>query len=148
MSRARLAGGVATLVAGAVLAGCSSPSAAPLVPTTQQTTSAATTQWWSGSDYCAILRQTIRAGHSALSGAKAGDPALLATTKAFVSDLIAAAPAPVSAQWQVFGPALTDLIGSGGKPTAMSGANNRRVAAAAAAIATDAKSRCHVDVST
>lgn len=104
-------------------------------------------QWWSGTDYCDILRQTMRAGHSVLGATKAGDPALLVATKAFVADLTASAPKDVRAQWQVLGPALTQLVESGGKLTAVSGANSRAVAAAATAIATDAKTRCHVDVS-
>lgn len=147
MNARRIITGMAALLIGAVIAGCSASSSAPPASHSQPS-SATLKQWWSGTDYCSILRQTVQAGQSALVNATADDPALLATTKSFVSDLIAAAPGPVRAQWQVLGPALTDLVSSGGKLHPVSGANSRRVAAAAAAIAADAKSRCHVDVST
>jgi hypothetical protein len=130
-----------------MIAGCTSSS--PAVPTAPRHPAHATTttHWWSGADYCGILRQTMRAGHSILPGATAGDPALLTATKAFVSDLTDAAPGSVRAQWQILGPALTDLVSSGGKLSAVSGVDSRAVAAAATVIAADAKTRCHVDVS-
>jgi hypothetical protein len=136
---------VAALLVGAVIAGCSSPS----VPATHRRsgTTATTTHWWSGTSYCGILRQTIRAGHSVLAGTNAGDPALLTATKSFVADLTAAAPDPVRSHWLVLGPALTELVGSGDKPAAISGVDSRQVSAAAASIAADAKVRCHVDLS-
>jgi hypothetical protein len=136
--------GIAALLLSVVIAGCSSSSSAR---PSQNSTTATTTHWWSGTSYCGILRQTIRAGHSVLAGTKANDPALLTATKAFVADLTAAAPDPVRAQWRVLGPALTDLVGSAGKLGAVSGVNSRLVSAAATAIAADAKSRCDLDLS-
>jgi hypothetical protein len=135
--------GIAALVLSVVIGGCSTSS--PAVH--QQSTTRTTTHWWSGTDYCEILRQTMRAGHSVLAGTDANDPALLTATKAFVADLTAAAPDPVRSQWQVLGPALTDLVGSGGKLGAVSGVDSRRVSAAATAIAADAKSRCSLNLS-
>lgn len=148
MTGRRLAGGIAAVLAGAAIAGCSADPAAP-PSLTQHSSAHATiaTHWWSGSDYCGILRQTIRARHSIFAGASADDPALLAATKSFVSDLTAAAPEPVRAQWLVLGPALTELVESAGKLSAVSGVNTRRVSVAATAVAADAKTRCHVDVS-
>jgi hypothetical protein len=131
----------------AATAGCSSGSGTPAAGPQHSSHATTATHWWSGSDYCGILRQTMRAGHSILAGAAATDPDLLAATKAFVADLTSAAPAGVRTQWQVLGPALTDLVASGGTPTAVSGVDTRRVSVAATAIAQDAKSRCHVDVS-
>jgi hypothetical protein len=140
------AGVVALAAASAVIAGCS--SSAPSTGAQPHSTSAATTtHWWTSTDYCSILRQTVRAGHSVLAGTAATDPKLLATTKTFVSDVTASAPSEVRAQWQVLGPALTQLVESGGKLATISGVNTREVSAAATAIASDAKTRCHVDVS-
>jgi hypothetical protein len=143
----RIAAGTAALLASGVIAACSSSAPSTPAQDRQAAGTATATHWWSGTDYCTILRQTMRAGHSILPGATAGDPKLLTATKAFVSDLTAAAPDSVRAQWQVLGPALTDLVESGGKPSAISGVNSRLVAAAATAIAADAKARCRVDVS-
>jgi hypothetical protein len=141
-----VAAGIAAVLAGAAIAGCS--SAPPPLPLSRQSSTHATAamHWWSGSDYCGILRQTLRAGHSIMAGVTAEDPDLLAVTRSFVSDLTAAAPGPVRAQWLVLGPALTALVRSGGKLSAVSGVDARRVSAAATAIATDARTRCRVEV--
>jgi hypothetical protein len=142
----RICVGAAALVAGAAVAGCSS-SAAPLPGEQHSTRPTTATQWWSATDYCGILRQTMKAGHSVLAGVTAEDPALLVATKTFVTELTASAPSEIRTQWQVLGPALLQLVESGGKLSAVSGVNTRQVSAAATAIAADAKTRCHVDVS-
>lgn len=146
MTARNVATGLAALAVGALIAGCSASTSAP--PAAHHRTASATTatHWWSSTDYCAILRQTMRAGHSVLPGATADDPQLLAATKAFVSDLTASAPTEVRAQWRVLGPALSELVESGGKLTAVSGVNTRLVSAAASTVAADARTRCHVDL--
>lgn len=143
---------IGAALAGAVLAGCSSTSPGPSsssAPVGGQSTHASTSavHWWTSSDYCGMLRDTVRAGHSILPGAKAGDPQLLTATKAFVASVTAAAPSGIRAQWNVLGPTVVQLVESGGKLTAMSGVDSRLVAQAATAISADAKARCHVNIS-
>lgn len=143
----RLRATAVALVAGALVAGCSSDPADTAPPGAPQPSTSVATQWWSAKGYCGILRQTLLAGHSILPGAAAGDPELLTATRKFVASVTAAAPGKVRAQWQVLGPALTQLVETGGTPGNISGVNTRLVAQAAAAIASDAKKRCQLDVS-
>jgi len=104
-------------------------------------------QWWSGGDYCGMLRQTVRAGRSILPGVGADDPTRLATTKAFVADLERSAPASVSGAWHVLGPAVVKIVASGGNLRQVKGIDPAAVQHAATAIAAHAKAACHVDVS-
>jgi hypothetical protein len=151
----KLRAALTALAAGLALAGCSSssPPSAPVsspvppVGATQSAEGRTAVHWWSATDYCGILRDTLRAGHSILPGAKAGDPALLTATKGFVASITAAAPSAIRGQWQVLGPAVIQLVESGGMASQMSGVNTRLVAQAGAAIAADAKTRCHLDIS-
>ena len=94
--------------------------------------------------YCDMLRQTVKAGHSILPGVSANSPALLTSTEAFLADLQGVAPAEVSAQWKVLSASVLALVKSGGKSTA--GVDAAQVSTAAATVATDAKSRCGVNL--
>src|SRR5205085_3707019 len=79
--------------------------------------SAQVTRWWSGgagTDYCGMLRETVKAGRSILPGVGADDPARLASTKAFVADLERLAPSAVAGAWRVLGPAVVKIVASGG----------------------------------
>lgn len=134
---------LAAVVAGVLLAGCSSSPPLPHSTHKRQTS----VRWWTSTDYCGILRDTLRAGNSILPGAGANAPERLTATKRFVASVTSAAPGQVRAQWQVLGPALTQLVESGGKPAAISGVNTRLVSQAATAIAADAKTRCRLDLS-
>jgi len=91
-----------------------------------------------------MLRQTVKAGHSILPGVSANSPALLTSTEAFLADLQGVAPAEVSAQWKVLSASVLALVKSGGKSTA--GVDAAQVSLAAATVATDAKSRCGVNL--
>ena len=75
----------------------------------------------SRSDYCQMLKQTLAAKKSILPGVAATDPALLASTKAFVSELEAVAPTPVTGSWRLLGSAVTSLVASGGDATKVKG---------------------------
>lgn len=95
--------------------------------------------------YCAMLKQTVSAGKSILPGASASDPRLIASTEAFVAELQAVAPSQVAAQWKTLGDVLVEFVKSGG--TSAGSSSGAALTTAAAAISTDAKSRCHVDIS-
>jgi hypothetical protein len=143
------------------------PTATNTAPTPQSTIA---TRWWSNSaatdgstidpsdptaaaarlkpnrdQYCTMLKQTVGAGKSILSGATATDPRLLASTEAFVAELQAVAPSEVSSQWKTLGDVLIQFVKTGGKSAG--NVSTSALTAAAATISTDAKSRCHVDIS-
>lgn len=157
LSGLRRLGLAATLVTG--LAGCSAGSAGSLAA--QPTPSVS--HWWShpagpassaGSsaapsapDYCSILRDTVSAGRSLLSGVGATDPVRVASTRAFVTEVVRVAPAEVARSWQVFGPALVALVTSGSTRSTVPDVDVAAVARAADSIAADAKSRCNLDLS-
>lgn len=141
---------------------------ATLQPTSSSSLTA--TRWWSNSEaaqgstidpkqpgaaaaklhasepeYCAMLKQTLAAGKSILPDASATDPALLASTQAFVAELQAVAPPAVAGQWQVLGDALVSFVKTGGKSLG-SGSSSAAVTKAAQAISTDATKSCHLDL--
>lgn len=101
----------------------------------------------SRSDYCSMLKQTVAAGRSILPGVTASDPALLASTKAFVDELQHVAPAAVAPSWRVLGSALVALVGSGGNPVGVQGIDAAAVQRAGSLVAADAKHSCGVDLS-
>jgi hypothetical protein len=108
----------------------------------------AAAHWWShGADYCTMLRQTLHAGRSILPGVTAKDPALLASTKAFLADLEAAAPAAVAGPWHVLGHAVITLVASGGDPAKVKGVDAAAVRRAASTVAAQARHSCGVDLS-
>lgn len=100
----------------------------------------------SRTQYCAVLRQTLDSGSSILAGVGAHDPARVAATTAFVTELEHLAPAPVQSAWAVVGPVVTALVKPGAGTPAMSNADAARVAAATETINTDAKSECGLEL--
>ena len=147
--------------------GAPAPTGTNTSPTPQSTIA---TRWWSNSaakdgstidpsdptaaaahlkpnrdQYCSMLKQTVGAGKSILPGATATDPRLLASTEAFVAELQAVAPAQVSSQWKTLGDVLIQFVKTGGKSAGS--VSTSALTAAATTISTDAKSRCHVDIS-
>jgi hypothetical protein len=98
-------------------------------------------------DYCGMLRQTVAAGKSILPGVTANDPALLTSTRAFLAELEAVAPAPVAGSWQVLGPAVITLVESGGDLASVTRVDAAAVRKAAGTVAADAKRSCGVDLS-
>jgi hypothetical protein len=101
----------------------------------------------STADYCGMLRQTVAAGRSILPGVTPGDPALTSSTKAFVAEIGRVAPAAMSGPWHVLGGALVAFVASGGNTAKVTGVDTGAVARAASAIAADARTGCHVDLS-
>lgn len=154
------------------LAGCSGDDAAPAATaSTAPVASVSVDRWWSNSaapagsridaarpdraatklspsrtDYCGMLRQTIAAGKSILPNATATDPALRVATTAFVAELRAVAPSPVSGAWRTLGTALVDLVRAGGDPAKVRGGDPKATAAAVRTIAADAKGQCRVNL--
>jgi len=102
------------------------------------TDAAATRLHPSRTQYCTMLRQTVAAGRSVLTGAS-GRAATTATT-AFVAEVQAVAPTAIAPSWRTLGPALVTVAHGG---TLSSSA---AVQQAGAAIAADAKSACHLDL--
>jgi hypothetical protein len=101
----------------------------------------------SRSEYCGMLRQTVGAGKSILPGVTVNDPALLTTTRAFIGEIQAVAPSSVAASWRVVGRIVLALVTSLGDAPKVSAIHATGLRQAADAIATDAASRCHVNVS-
>ncbi|HKC29242.1 MAG TPA: hypothetical protein VKB75_14610 [Jatrophihabitans sp.] len=101
----------------------------------------------SQTQYCDMLRQTISAGRSILPNVTANDPALLASTRAFVAELRAVAPPTAAGPWRVLGPAVLALVGSGGDLAKVKGIDAAAVQEAARVVAADAKRSCGVDLS-
>jgi len=94
-----------------------------------------------------MLKQTVAAGKSLLPGLTATDPALVTSTKAFVAEIEKVAPAGITAQWQVLGPAVLTVVKSGGDITALPSADLGPAITAANAITADSKKNCGVDLS-
>ena len=91
--------------------------------------------------YCSMLKQTLAAGHAVLPSAKAGDKALVASTKAFVAEIEGVAPASVTDAWHTLAPTLIALV-SGKELPANTSAQAKANATAAKAIGADAKANC------
>lgn len=153
-----------------ILAGCSG-SAGPSAKSSTAVAGITPMRWWSNGqveagstialsgsdgaakkltpsrpDYCSMLKQTVAAGKSILPGVTASDPALLASTKAFVDELQHVAPASVAPSWKVLGSALVALVGSGGNPVGVKGIDVAAVQRAGSLVAADAKRSCGVDL--
>lgn len=161
--------GLAGLLGLATLAACTATTSSPL---THPATSVATRFWSGGAGaagstidpahpaatpahpsagaYCQILTSSSAAGVNVLQGVAANDPKLATTTRAWLADVQAAAPTPLSAQWKLLGQALLALVSSGASPGAAklpSGVTAAQVTAASAAISADAKANCGIDLS-
>ena len=157
----------------AAVAGCSSshPKKAADHGTTSPSTFVAT-RWWSNAavtagskinpdhpdaaakdlhpsqaDYCAMLKQTVAAGKSILPDITATDPALLTSAKAFIAEIQAVAPAGITGQWQLVGPAVLSLVKSGGDTGKLPAVDLGALTKAASAIAADSLATCGVDLS-
>jgi hypothetical protein len=96
----------------------------------------------SDAEYCAMLSDTLKAGKSILPGVTAKDPALLAATTAFVAEIQKTAPSAVTSAWSTLAPVIIGLAKAGGVPSA----NTGEVTQAATTIATDAKTRCGLNL--
>lgn len=154
-----------------VTAACSGNDAKPKAHDSSASSGLVATRWWSNSagttgteidanrpqalagklrpsasDYCSMLKQTVAAGKSILPGVTAQDPALLASTKAFVAEIQAVAPAAVAASWKVLGDVVVAFVESGGDPTKVKGTDTKAVQSAVGTIAADAKGTCHVNL--
>ena len=165
---------VAPLAAACTPGGAGGPRPLPSITFGGQSFSSAlvATRWWSNSanqlgsvldtkdpeagtaglsasptDYCGMLRQTVAAGKSILPGVTANDPALLTSTRAFLAELEAVAPASVAGSWQVVGGAVITFVESGGDSTAVKRVDAPAVRKAASTVAADAKHSCGVDLS-
>ena len=173
----RVAVACALVSAAPMLAACTTGGASPSTPSFTyggETFSSAlvATRWWSNSvhavgstidpgnpaggtaglsasesQYCTMLQQTVAAGKSILPGVTANDPALLTSTRAFLAELEAVAPATVAGSWQVLGPAVITLVESGGDSAAVKKVDAVAVRKAASTVAADAKHSCGVDLS-
>jgi hypothetical protein len=97
----------------------------------------------SRTQYCGMLSQTLTAGHSVLPNAGVSDPALLNSTAAFLAELQKVAPSAVSHDWTLLAQAVEALVNA----TGAKAVNAKAVAQAATAVAADAKTNCHLDLS-
>ena len=95
--------------------------------------------------YCTMLKQTLAAGRTILPQAKAGDKALVASTRAFIAEIQGVAPVAVADEWKTLAPTLLALV-SGGQLPANTSAQAKANASAANAISADAKSNCGVSL--
>lgn len=168
---------MATLIAAvAVVGGCTSGASRPTGQRASSSgtpgSTVQATRWWSNSqakvgsliavdnplavartlhvsqsDYCGMLRQTVDAGRSILPGVTAEDPALLASTRAFIAELQAVAPTPVAGPWHTLGAAVITVVAARGQLTGLKGVDAKAVQSAADTISLDAKKRCSVDLS-
>lgn len=166
--RVTLAALVTFALAGA-LAGCGGSSGGTS-HSSQSSSPAAATRWWSNTavsvgstvspadpeaaaarlspsqaDYCGMLKQTLAANKSLVSAITAADPALAVSARAFLAEIQRVAPASVSGQWHVLGPAVLALVKSGG--TSGLPSNLGALTSAANAISSDAQTNCGVDLS-
>jgi hypothetical protein len=168
-----LAGVVAVIAAGA---GCSKSShqASPSHSSSSTTSSATTgapTRWWSNSavqvgspidpanpgaaaaklhqspaDYCGMLKQTVKAGKSLITSAQTSDTGVRIGLEAFVPEISKVAPSPVDAQWHVLGPVVLAAANAGALPSTGAGAATAQALQAVSVVASDAKSRCGLDL--
>ncbi len=148
------------------------PSVAASTSSAASTSAAATpaTRWWSNSavkvgstidpahpgaaaaslhpsqtDYCGMLRQTVKAGKSLLTNAQTANSALRIGIEAFVPEISAVAPAPITAQWRVLGPFVLAAAKAGQLPSA-AGSGATQALEAVSLVAADAKTRCGLDL--
>lgn len=167
-ARAALVALVAIAIAG-TLAGCGGSSGGTSHSSSSSSPPAAT-RWWSNSavtvgstvspadpeaaaarlspsqaDYCGMLKQTLAANKSLVSAITATDPALAVSARAFLAEIQRVAPASVTGQWHVLGPAVLELVKSGG--TSGLPSNLGALTSAANAISSDAQTNCGVDLS-
>ncbi|SOD74779.1 hypothetical protein SAMN05892883_3970 [Jatrophihabitans sp. GAS493] len=101
--------------------------------------------------YCSVLSDTLSSGKSVFSGAASTDPGIATSTKAWIAELTALSPTELHASWNTFGDALTALLVSASKASGaalpkQSQSEQNAVSAATAAIGSQARSVCNVDL--
>jgi hypothetical protein len=94
-------------------------------------------------DYCGMLAQTVSAGTSLFPTGTESVP--LDTLQAFVAELQHVAPSAIAPSWRVLGPALVSYVRTSG--ASLGSRSPSDVSNAVTAIAADAKSTCHLDLS-
>jgi hypothetical protein len=139
--------------------------------TTSSATTGAPTRWWSNSavtvgspidpanpgaaaaklhqsqaDYCGMLKQTVKAGKSLITSAQTSDTGVRIGIEAFVPEISKVAPSPVDAQWHVLGPVVLAAANAGALPSTGAGAATAQALQAVSVVASDAKSRCGLDL--
>jgi hypothetical protein len=165
----------AAVAIAASVAGCTSTQqkkSADLGTSSAPTSTFVATRWWSNAavtagskidpkhpdaaakdlhpseaDYCGMLKQTLAAGKSILPDITSTDPALLTSAKAFIAEIEKVAPAGITAEWQLVGPAVLSLVKSGGDTGSLPAVDLGALTKAADAINTDSLANCGVDLS-
>lgn len=101
----------------------------------------------SQADYCAMLKQTVAAEKSILPDVTSANPALLTSAKAFIAEIEKVAPAGITAEWQLVGPAVLSLVQPGGDTGSLPTVDLGALTTAANAINDDSLANCGVDLS-
>lgn len=101
----------------------------------------------SQADYCGMLKQTLAARKSILPDITSTDPALLTSAKAFIAEIEKVAPAGITGQWQLVGPAVLSLVKSAGDTSTLPTVDLAALTKAANAINADSLANCGVDLS-
>ena len=101
----------------------------------------------SQTEYCGMLKQTLSAGKSILPGVTSADPALLASTQAFVAEITAVSSGAIAIDWKTIGTAIVGLVTSAGHTPDFRSLSLPAVQKAALAVAADARSSCGLDLS-
>ncbi|SDJ05386.1 hypothetical protein SAMN05444157_1489 [Frankineae bacterium MT45] len=98
--------------------------------------------------YCSVLSSTMAAGKTPFSGFSSDDPAVGASTQAWLAELTALAPAELAPSWKTYSTGILALLSAATKPTAalpsFSAADQSAQTAALAAISADAKTSCNL----
>lgn len=94
-----------------------------------------------------MLRQTVGAGRTVLSGATGKDPAAVVSTEAFLAELQAVAPAALAGPWRVVGDAVLTLVGARGAGSTPPDVDAAGVRAAVSTVTADAQRTCGVELS-
>jgi hypothetical protein len=100
----------------------------------------------SQADYCGMLKQTVKAGKSLITSAQTADTGVRIGIQAFVPEISKVAPSPVDAQWRVVGPVVLAAAKAGALPSTGAGAATAQALQAVSVVASDAKSRCGLDL--
>ena len=103
-------------------------------------------RWWSPTDYCQALDDTLAAGGNLFAiDTDAASPEYTATATAFIRDIQGLAPAELEDAWDTLGGVLLAMIDSGGDATQLdlpAGVESADVDAASIAISAHAEDTC------
>lgn len=135
---------------------------------TAQTTAGGPTRWWSSpaggvgsaidveqpergaaalhpdsKAYCTMLRSSMSSPKNPLVRQSRGDNNLLLATRAWLAELEALSPSPVSTAWRDLAPSLLGAL----QPSASASRSGSSSSSAIAVIAADASRTCHLDLS-